>query len=81
MTDKTIWVLADDRAGNTAQALGTAEALGAEIIVKKVRYTKAVVLPNVIRGSSLLGVTKETIEEIKEPFPDVAIAAGRRSSI
>lgn len=80
VTDKTIWVLADDRAGNTAQALGTAEALGAEIIVKKVRYTKAVVLPNAIRGSSLLGVTKETIDEIKEPFPDVAIAAGRRAA-
>lgn len=80
MTDKTIWVLADDRAGNTAQALGTAEALGAEIIVKKVRYTKAVVLPNALRGASLLGVTKETVEEIKEPFPDIAIAAGRRAA-
>lgn len=80
MTDKTIWVLADDRAGNTAQALGTAEAVGAEIIVKKVRYTGAVVLPNVLRGASTIGITPETLAEIKEPFPDVAIAAGRRAA-
>ena len=66
MTDKTIWVLADDRAGNTAQALGTAEAVGAEIIVKKVRYTGAVVLPNVLRGASTIGITQETLAEIKE---------------
>ena len=80
MTDKTIWVLADDRAGNTAQALGTAEAVGAETIVKKVRYTGAVVLPNVLRGASTLGITPETLAEITEPFPDVAIAAGRRAA-
>ena len=80
MTDKTIWVLADDRAGNTAQALGTAEAVGAEIIVKKVRYTGAVVLPNVLRGASTIGITQETLAEIKELFPDVAIAAGRRAA-
>lgn len=80
MTDKTIWVLADDRAGNTAQALGTAEAVGGEIITKKVRYTGAVVLPNVLRGSSTIGITPETLAEIKEPFPDVAIAAGRRAA-
>ena len=80
MTDKTVWVLADDRAGNTAQALGTAEILGGKTEVKKVRYTKAVVLPNILRGSSAVGITAETMAEIKEPFPDIAIAAGRRAA-
>lgn len=80
MTDKTIWVLADDRAGNTAQALGVAEAFAGNLETKKVRYTKAVVLPNVLRGASALGVTAETVAELKEPFPDVAIAAGRRAA-
>ena len=80
MTDKRIWVLADDRAGNTAQALGVAEAFSADPEIKTVRYTEAVVLPNVLRGSSLLGVTAETAAELKEPFPDVAIAAGRRAA-
>ncbi len=39
MSDKTIWVLADDRAGNNSQSLGVAEALGCETEVKKIRYT------------------------------------------
>jgi hypothetical protein len=80
VTDKTIWVLADDRAGNTAQALGTAEAFAGKTEIKKVRYTKAVILPNALRGASGLGVAAQTLAEIKEPFPDVAIAAGRRAA-
>ena len=80
MTDKKIWVLADDRAGNTAQALGVAEAFSANPEIKTVRYTKAVVLPNILRGASLLGATAETAAGLKEPFPDVAIAAGRRAA-
>lgn len=44
------------------------------------RYTGAVVLPNVLRGASTLGITPETLAEITEPFPDVAIAAGRRAA-
>ena len=80
MTDKTIWVLADDRAGNTAQALGVAEALGGKTETKKVRYTRAVVLPNVLRGASALGATAETVSELREPYPDIAIAAGRRAA-
>jgi len=80
VTDKTIWVLADDRAGNTAQALGVAEAVAKNPEIKKVRYTKAIFLPNVLRGASALGVTAETISELKEPFPDIAVAAGRRAA-
>ncbi len=80
MTIQTIWVLADDRAGNTAQSLGVAEACGARVEIKKVRYTKAVLLPNALRGASTIGVTRETADEIKPPYPDVAIAAGRRAA-
>ena len=77
---KTLWVLADDRAGNTAQSLGVAEASGLETEIKNVRYTKTVVLPNVLRGASTLGVTKETVDGLTAPFPDVAVAAGRRAA-
>ncbi len=80
MTDKTIWVLADDRAGNTAQALGVAEAFSENPEIKTVRYTKSVVLPNVLRGASTLGVTAGTLAGLTEPFPDVAITAGRRAA-
>lgn len=80
MTDRTIWVLADDRAGNVAQAAGVAEATGAQVEMKNVRYTKWAKLPNFLRGQSTLGITSETLEGLKAPYPDVVIAAGRRSA-
>lgn len=80
MTDKKVWVLADDRAGNVAQALGVAEALGEEIEIKNIRYTKWVALPNFLRGASLIGVTEETAKELSAPWPDYVISAGRRSA-
>ena len=80
MSDKTIWVLADDRAGNNSQSLGVAEALGFETEIKQIRYTKWVKLPNCLRGASTIGIDKSSVERLKPPFPDFAIAAGRRAA-
>lgn len=80
MTDKTIWVIADDRAGNVVQALGVAEAIGGQIETKNIRYTKFVKLPNFLRGSSTLGVTSQSVKDIQGSYPDIAIAAGRRAA-
>ena len=80
MTDKKVWVLADDRAGNVAQALGVAEALGEEFEVKNIRYTKWAALPNLLRGASPFGITEETAAELVPPYPDYVISAGRRSA-
>ena len=80
MSDKTIWVLADDRAGNNSQSLGVAEALGFKTEIKKIRYTPWVRLPNCLRGASTIGVDKASVEQLKPPFPDFAVAAGRRAA-
>lgn len=80
MSDKTIWVLADDRAGNNSQSLGVAEALGFETEIKSIRYTKWVKLPNCLRGASTIGIDKASAERLEAPFPDFAIAAGRRAA-
>lgn len=80
MSDKTIWVLADDRAGNNSQSLGVAEALGFETEIKQIRYTKWVKLPNCLRGASTIGIDQASAERLKPPFPDFAIAAGRRTA-
>ncbi|MCQ2914610.1 MAG: mitochondrial fission ELM1 family protein [Alphaproteobacteria bacterium] len=77
---KTIWVLTDDRAGNNNQSLGVAESLGLNIVIKKLCYNKWIRLPNVLRGNSSLGIKKECLKEFCEPYPDIAIAAGRRAS-
>jgi uncharacterized protein len=73
----TIWVLADDRAGNRAQCLGGADKLGLPYETKEIRYTALARLPNVLRGKSLIGITAEARRGLKAPWPRLIIAAGR----
>lgn len=74
-----VWVLADDRAGNVNQLLGIADVLGEPYERKDIRYTKWVRLPNWLRGSSCVGITPESQQNLCEPWPDVVLSAGRRS--
>jgi mitochondrial fission protein ELM1 len=76
----TIWVLADTAAGHANQALGVAEALGQPFVIKKIAYTKLAGLPNLMRGSSLIGIAGETRQELSPPWPRLVIAAGRRTA-
>ena len=75
----SIWVLADDRAGNVSQALGIATALGLPFSVKDIRYTAAGRLPNAMVGASFVGLTSESRATLTPPWPDLVIAAGRRT--
>lgn len=75
-----IWVLADDRAGNVAQCLGVAEALGRPFAVKTLRYDRLARLPNLLRGAGLTGVSAESREALRAPWPRLVIAAGRRTA-
>jgi mitochondrial fission protein ELM1 len=80
MEQADIWVLADDRAGNVGQCVGVAEALGMPFEVKNIRYNHWVKLPNSIRSNTLLGIDKKQSSTIKEPWPKLVIAAGRRTA-
>ncbi|NVK18904.1 MAG: mitochondrial fission ELM1 family protein [Methylocystaceae bacterium] len=81
MTNKPkIWALCDDRAGNVGQCLGVAEALGMEFERKDIAYTACAKLPNFILGASLRGVDAKTKASLKAPWPDLVIAAGRRTA-
>ncbi|MBI1328216.1 MAG: nucleoside-diphosphate sugar epimerase [Alphaproteobacteria bacterium] len=77
-TRKNIWVLVDDRAGNTNQAIGVAEALGELYSLKNICYTPRADWPNSIRGNSLLGVDRKRTDRFSPPWPDLVIAAGRK---
>ncbi|MDO8606499.1 MAG: mitochondrial fission ELM1 family protein [Phaeospirillum sp.] len=79
-TLKRVWVLADDRVGNVSQCLGVAEALGLAYEVKTIRYNRLGALPNVLRGAGLLGVAGECRAGLVPPWPDLVIAAGRRTA-
>jgi hypothetical protein len=73
-----IWVICDDRPGNSNQALGIAEALDMPFEVKRVQFGKHAKLPNLLRGASLAGVELKKSDKLAEPWPDIVIAAGRR---
>lgn len=76
----TIWALCDDRAGNVSQCLGVAEKLGLPYEIKNISYNKIARLPNLLLGSSARGLTAEALADIVAPWPDVVIAAGRRTA-
>jgi uncharacterized protein len=75
-----VWVLADERPGNANQALGVAEALGWPFEVKKLRFGRLAKLPNLVLGCSLAGLTDPSRAALAPPWPDLVIAAGRRSA-
>jgi mitochondrial fission protein ELM1 len=74
-----IWVLADDRAGNTAQVLGVAEALDRPFEVKNIGYNPIAELPTALIGAGVFGLTPESRMILNPPWPDVVISAGRRT--
>lgn len=77
---KNVWVLADDRAGNRAQCLGVAEALGVPFTVKEIGYRAMAGLPNIVLGASFAGVARKDRSGLSAPWPDLVIGAGRRTA-
>jgi mitochondrial fission protein ELM1 len=76
---REIWVLIDDRAGNTAQSLGVAEALGEPFVEAPVAYTAAARLPNFLRGVGGFGCATASRPQPGEGgWPRLVVAAGRR---
>ena len=75
----TVWLLADDRAGNVNQMLGIVEAMNVDYQRKDIRYNTWVRLPNALRGKTLLGITADSKKRLRAPWPDVVLSAGRRT--
>lgn len=76
----SVWALLDDRAGNRSQALGVAEALGFRFQVQELVYTATAALPNFFVGASFGGLTPSSRVNLVPPWPDLVIAAGRRTA-
>ena len=75
-----IWALLDHRTGNRNQVLGVAEALGLSFKTRELEYSKASAFPNVVLGASFAGLTRSSWTKLVPPWPDVVLAAGRRSA-
>lgn len=76
---KNIWVLLDDAAGHMNQALGVAEALHLPFEPKTIKYNEKAALPNLLLGASLKAVAPREAAEIKAPWPELVISAGRKT--
>ncbi|GJL61403.1 MAG: hypothetical protein NPIRA04_00570 [Nitrospirales bacterium] len=78
-----VWVLTDDRPGNSTQSLGLADALGWSYTVKSLRFSRLAWLHKVherLLGATIICVDRETSQSLVPPWPDVVISAGRRAA-
>ena len=80
VNNSIIWVLIDERPGNRSQALGVAEALNLPYKVKNISYNFLVRLPNTLLGASMIGLDALSRKKLTPPWPQLIIAAGRRSA-
>ena len=78
--NRTVWVLADDRAGHANQALGVAAALASIFQVKALQYNKLSLLPNLLLGARFAHLANASRRELRPPWPDIVIGAGRRTA-
>jgi hypothetical protein len=75
-----VWVLEDDRPGNSTQSLGLAEALGWPFERKRLRLRALARAHNRWLGASLAGVDAGRSSPLEPPWPELVIAAGRRTA-
>lgn len=74
-----VWVLLDDKPGHANQALGVAEALGVPFVTKQLEYNKLSVLPQRVLKAGVWSLTAACRASLMQPWPEIVIAAGRRS--
>jgi len=75
----TVWVLLGKGAGGNAQMLRLAEALGWPFAAKHLSYNPLNLVPNILLGASLLSLNRRRSTPLQPPWPDLVIAASRRS--
>jgi mitochondrial fission protein ELM1 len=75
-----VWVLTDDRPGNATQSLGLADALGWPYQRKSLAMGPAARLHNRLLGASRAGIDPRRSDPLEPPWPDLVIAAGRRTA-
>lgn len=75
-----VWLLTGKRAGDRAQILNLAEALGWPFEEKRLVHNRLGALPNVCMGESRLNLDQDSVRALTPPWPDLVIASGRPSA-
>tara|TARA_B100000287_G_C20662892_1_gene790768 strand:- start:1740 stop:2726 length:987 start_codon:yes stop_codon:yes gene_type:complete len=79
--NNNIWLLIDDRKGNTSQIYGIAKHINSkDIIEKKIFYNNLASLPNIFLCKSIPHVKNKFKKHFKPPWPKLVIGCGRRSA-
>jgi mitochondrial fission protein ELM1 len=73
------WALTGYKAGDNAQVLALADALGWPYEVKRFNYRKTELLSNRLLAVTLAGIDKKSSSELVSPWPHLIITAGRRN--
>ena len=76
--DRKVWVLTDERPGNRTQSIGVAQKLPYEFAEKQLEFSIFGSLPNKIMGGSNFRLRRRSRAILQPPWPDIAIAAGRK---
>ncbi len=74
-----VWVLYGKGTGGNGQMRSLAEALGWPYEVKQIVCNRLEALPGVLLGASLLSLDRARSDSLEPPWPDLVIAASRRS--
>ncbi len=74
-----VWVVTGYRAGERAQVLALAEALGWPFEIKELAYRRFEFRTSLFRGSDLRGIRLARSSALEPPWPDLVISAGMRN--
>lgn len=75
-----VWVLLGKGAGGNAQMIALAEALGWPYETKHLAYNILNLCPNVLLGGTSVSLRRKRCSPLQPPWPDLVIAASRRSA-
>jgi mitochondrial fission protein ELM1 len=75
-----VWLLYGERRGDNEQLQRLADTLGWPYETKQLRFTSLARLPAWLRGASRLGLARRHSDRLQSPWPDVILAAGKRSA-
>ena len=73
------WLLMGHKAGDNAQLLALAEALGFPFETRRLAYRRTELVTNLLAGPNLLGVVPERSDPLEPPWPELVLTAGRRN--
>jgi mitochondrial fission protein ELM1 len=78
-TPPHIWVFESPHSGDNTQLRALTESLGLPVEAKRFAFRPVEWLPRILLGATLLSVDRAKSSSLDPPYPDLIIAAGRRT--